>query len=213
MPVFFHWSNQTEAHLHLDEHLLSLCEKTEIPFLRFWESQTPFVVLGKSNKAESEVHVALCKRDGIEILTRCSGGGTVMQGQGCLNYALVLPISFSSHLETITQTTNWIMSVHRKAIAGALTDVEVKGISDLTWKGKKFSGNAQRRLRNAILFHGTFLYNFDCKNLETYLKFPTRFPDYRNQKSHLDFVDNIPLSKETIYSLIQEEWKLNGLAS
>lgn len=213
MPFFYHWVNTTQAHLDCDEKLLDLCEKTETPFLRFWESERPFVVLGKSNSAETETNEATCDVNQIPILRRCSGGGTVLQGKGCLNYAVILPISFSPHLATISDTTKWIMSVHQNAFSKDLDNIEVKGISDLTWEGKKFSGNAQRRLRKAILFHGTFLYNFDIQTISDTLKFPTRFPEYRGQTPHQDFVTNIPLKRDRIITLIQASWKHAGLAS
>src|SRR5436190_1549788 len=60
--------------------------------LRFWEPAEPFVVVGYSNQVAQEVDVAACDAAGIPVLRRCSGGGTVVQGPGCLNYALVLNI-------------------------------------------------------------------------------------------------------------------------
>src|ERR1039458_3609667 len=80
--------------LACDEALLDWCESgTGAECLRFWESPEPFVVVGYANKVETEVNVAACEARKIPILRRCSGGGTVAQGPGCLNYALILPIT------------------------------------------------------------------------------------------------------------------------
>src|ERR1041384_3554800 len=80
--------------LACDEALLDACEGGAADeVLRFWESSTPFVVVGYGNKVAREVNVAACEARGIPILRRCSGGGTVVQGPGCLSYALVLRIT------------------------------------------------------------------------------------------------------------------------
>src|SRR5689334_9674348 len=80
--------------LACDEALLGLAESgAGEEVLRFWESTEYFVVVGYANKVAVEVNVAACEVGGIPILRRCSGGGTVVQGPGCLNYALVLRIS------------------------------------------------------------------------------------------------------------------------
>ena len=72
--------------LACDEALLEECESAEHPgFLRFWESPVHFVVLGYGKALEKEVFREECARLEIPILRRCSGGGTVLQGPGCLN--------------------------------------------------------------------------------------------------------------------------------
>ena len=82
-----------EENLACDEALLDGCDDGDGPeVLRFWEPQKHFVVVGYSNRVESEVNVAACSELGIPILRRCSGGGTVLQGPGCLDYSLILRI-------------------------------------------------------------------------------------------------------------------------
>src|ERR1019366_4870445 len=79
--------------LACDEALLDACEAgRHPPVLRFWESPEHFVVVGYSNPVATEVNVEACQAAGVPILRRCTGGGTVVQGPGCLNYALILPI-------------------------------------------------------------------------------------------------------------------------
>ena len=55
----------------------------------------------------------------------------------------------------------------------------------------KFSGNAQRRRRHALVFHGTILYGFDLSLIDALLKFPSAQPEYRASRSHSEFVRNI----------------------
>src|SRR5215469_12845163 len=84
--------------------------------LRFWESSETFAVVGYANKIETEVDVPACEAKKIPIFRRCSGGGTVLQGRGCLNYALVLRIGSNPHLASISGANKFIMERNREAI-------------------------------------------------------------------------------------------------
>ncbi|MEI9961799.1 MAG: hypothetical protein WDM76_11890 [Limisphaerales bacterium] len=80
--------------LACDEALLDWCEENpNEEILRFWESPENFIVVGYANKIATEVNIPACKSKKIPIFRRCSGGGTVVQGPGCLNYALILRIA------------------------------------------------------------------------------------------------------------------------
>ena len=96
--------------LACDEALLDWCEENRgEEILRFWESPELFAVVGYANKVAAEVNVAACKTKGIPIFRRCSGGGTVLQGQGCLNYALILRIAEDSPTASISSANKFIM--------------------------------------------------------------------------------------------------------
>ena len=82
-----------QENLAADEALLDWCEEESADeILRFWEPRQHFVVLGYSNRTRTEVNLDSCKKLDVPVLRRCSGGGTVLQGPGCLNYALLLRI-------------------------------------------------------------------------------------------------------------------------
>lgn len=199
--------NRPEENLALDEALLDACEESGEETLRFWESETHFVVLGYSNKIDEEAHRDACRSAGIPVLRRASGGGTVLQGPGCLNYSLVVRTHHAG-LDTVTGTNHHIMTRLRLAFAHRLRrPVTIEGHTDLAIGGLKFSGNAQRRKRNAILFHGTFLYGFDFEKIEAFLKPPPRAPEYRAGRSHRDFVMNLEEDEGTIKSIVAETWK------
>src|SRR5687768_735134 len=89
--------------LALDEALLDFCEQGQgaDEILRFWEPREYFVVVGYANKVDLEVDRAACEKLNVPILRRCTGGGTVVQGPGCLNYTLILRIDHRSQLATV----------------------------------------------------------------------------------------------------------------
>src|SRR6266404_876476 len=75
--------------LACDEALLNMCEEgLEGEILRFWEPKETFVVVGYANQAAREANLEACRAGNVPVLRRCSGGGTVLQGLGCLNYSL-----------------------------------------------------------------------------------------------------------------------------
>ncbi len=197
--------------LALDEALLDWCESTELPgALRFWESPKLFVVLGYANRRSCEVNLVACDKRGLPILRRCSGGGTVVQGQGCLNYTLVLPEKLHADLSTIAGTNHFIMDRQRQAVERSLgSSVEVQGHTDLVWRGRKFSGNAQRRRRSYLMFHGCFLLNFDLALIQDVLNTPSSMPHYREARTHSDFIVNIPVNQDRLKEAIRTVWSAN----
>src|SRR5438132_4840945 len=128
--------------LACDETLLDWCDEGAGPeLLRFWEPQQHFVVIGYSNHAEREVSVAACRERGIPILRRCTGGGTVLQGPGCLNYSLILRTDRMSALQGISETNCFIMKRHAEIMASLLgCPIAVQGCTDLVMNNLKFSG-------------------------------------------------------------------------
>ena len=200
-----------EENLACDEALLEIAELGEgHEVLRFWEAAQHFVVLGYSNKVAQEVDVEACRKNLIPILRRASGGGTVLQGPGCLNYTLILKIPPTGPLAHLIGTNQMILGKHREALIPFLGEsVRVQGTSDLTLGDLKFSGNAQRRKQNFFLFHGTFLYNFKLDLIEQFLRHPARKPDYRQNRPHKEFVTNISLPSASIKQALKNAWESN----
>lgn len=60
------------------------------PILRPWVNP-PAVVVGRHQDVGREVALRACTEDGVPVLRRASGGGTVYHDSGTLNVALVLP--------------------------------------------------------------------------------------------------------------------------
>ncbi len=207
--------------LACEETLLDWCEENggeEI--LRFWQARETFVVVGYANKIATEVNVENCRAKKIPIFRRCSGGGTVLQGAGCLNYALLLRISDDGPCRTITSANKFIMEKNRTAIESEVrsqkseADISVCGHTDLSLvtrhpslvTPKKFSGNSQRRKKNFLLFHGTFLLDFNLALVGEFLKMPSQQPDYRASRSHREFLTNLNLPADKVKAALKKSW-------
>lgn len=197
-----------QQNLALDEALLEACEAGEIEseVLRFWTSPEHFIVLGYTGKVEREVHRGQCEEDGVPILRRCTGGGTVLQGPGCMNYALVMCIQGGS-MAGISQTNTFVTEKNAQALGQLLgQNVQRRGDTDLAENERKFSGNAQKRKQKFLLFHGTFLLDFDLPLIAKYQQQPQSQPEYRAQRDHLDFVRNINLPEADVQTALCEAW-------
>lgn len=214
-----------EENLACDEALLEEREENGGPgVLRFWESRVYFVVLGYTGKLAEEVSQEACSRLDVPVLRRCSGGGTVLQGPGCLNYSLIAPIPEGQSITGIMQTNDEVMSAQARALSSVLsarygrqTSAVVRGHTDLavvepSGVELKFSGNAQRRKRSFFLFHGTFLIDFDLEMISKVLLEPRLQPEYRALRTHAEFVRNLGVSRCSVKSALALEWKASNPA-
>lgn len=197
--------------LAYDEALLDEAESGHSgEVLRFWEPLEPFVVVGYSNQVAAEVNVVACQTGGVPILRRCSGGGTVLQGPGCLNFAVILQITNAGATRNISTANQFIMERNRAAVQAAVGPsagtIRIQGHTDLTSNGKKFSGNSQRRQRRYLLFHGTFLLAMQLGQIGQLLRMPTLQPEYRNYRTHQDFLTNLGVCAASLKRELQFIW-------
>lgn len=209
-----------EDNILFDEVLLESAERGySQETLRFWESQVTFIVLGRISNLETDVKTEAAQEDRVPILRRCSGGGTVVQGTGCLNYALILSKQRSLELTDVRRSYRFILSYVIEVLKRLQIEASFYPSSDLalTSNQKKISGNAQKRSKKYILHHGTLLYDFDLTKIERYLTFPKDRPAYRQARAHLDFVDNLRVSpkaiKQAFYDVFQPVRKESGLTA
>ena len=196
-----------EENLACDETLLESAERGPgFELLRVWEPMTYFVVVGYSNRAATEANLPFCKANDIPVLRRCTGGGTVLQGPGCINYSLIVRIS-DGPFQSIPGTNAFILKCHEAAFTALLQKpVELAGETDLAIGGLKISGNAQRRKKQFLLFHGTLLLQLDLSLVEKALLFPSKQPGYRRSRSHTDFLSNLKIPSSSVKSALAQCW-------
>jgi lipoate-protein ligase A len=195
--------------LALDELLVVNAETGESgEVLRIWEQRDFAVVLGAGCRIAEDVDIERCHADNIPILRRSSGGGTVLLGQGCLCYSLVLQLESEAALAGIRSSYAWILARIVAALSHLNPDVHQAGISDLAIGNRKFSGSAQQRKRSHLLHHGTLLYDFDLARVGHYLRLPERRPEYRKARTHDEFLINIPASSNRLVAMLLEAWQV-----
>lgn len=207
------------ANLALDEALLDEVERfgPSAETLRFWESPSPLVVLGRSSIPEREIHAERCRCDGVPVLRRASGGAAVLAGPGCLMYAVALDRRTRPELVSMGAAHRAVLGRIAAALNRRVPGVRCEGTSDLVLDqpggARKFSGNSIRARREALLYHGTILYDFPIVRIERYLTLPPRRPAYRADRPHTEFLANLPLARDAIVAAMAEAWDARSTAA
>jgi lipoate-protein ligase A len=185
VEILFQSAPTVAENLAIDYASARLAGETGLRRLRFWWGGPPTVVMGSSERPEQVVDAAACARLGVEVIKRSTGGGSVLQTAGVLNYSLITPapasldpkIGFRPGLDLICA----ILAAF--GVAG-----RTAGTSDVAVGDRKISGNAQARRWKAVLVHGTLLVDFDHDLADAVLKHPPREPAYRRGRTHRDFL-------------------------
>jgi len=144
----------------VDEALLKSVGTCRSPnTLRFLSIKPPSVNIGYFQKVREVINVEECKKLGISIARRPSGGGAIYQDyRGEITYAVVVKaqnelVKGLDIEETYKKLLQWLIRSLRKLGLNA----QYKPPNDITINGRKVSGNAQSRKYGAILQHGTIL--------------------------------------------------------
>ncbi|NBH08884.1 lipoate--protein ligase family protein [Amycolatopsis sp. SID8362] len=157
--------------LAFDEALLRVAP--ESPVLWLWRNPV-CVVVGRGQRIAREVRVPECERDGVPVLRRASGGGTVFHDPGNLNVTLVLPGPADRPLEALGQ----VMS----AAVDHLGLVPRIGDRGLFVGEAKLCGFAVFRTKTGLLAHSTLLVETSAALVGRYLT--SAPPDPRPLDSH-----------------------------
>jgi lipoate-protein ligase A len=134
--------NSPAENLALDEALLDWAEEStpkadrggpraERETLRLWEPAAPFVVLGRGSRIEEEVDLAACRRLGVPVLRRASGGAAVVVGPGCLMYAVILSYNVRPELRMLDVAHRFVLGRVAEAASECFDHVAPAGTSDL----------------------------------------------------------------------------------
>lgn len=126
------------------------------------------IVVGNFQNIHEEVDVAYATSHGIDIVRRLSGGGTVYQDGGSIQYAFIgegaREINFRRYLEPI-----------QRVLISLDIPAEIDGRNDICAGGRKVSGNAQYRVGDVTVHHGTLLFSADLDEMER----ACRPPEYK----------------------------------
>lgn len=114
------------------------------------------VVMGRNQVAHQEVDLDFCRRHGIDVVRRRSGGGAIFADEGNIMFSLITP---QGPVEPIFQA-------YAESVAAGLrqlgADAEVQGRNDIVLRGQgKVCGNAFYHLSDRNIVHGTMLYDTD----------------------------------------------------
>jgi lipoyl(octanoyl) transferase len=177
-------SNTGVYNMAVDERLLAQAQAGRtLPVLRVYGWNPPAVSLGRFQKMEAAVNTEHCKRLGIDIVRRITGGRAVLHCQE-LTYSIIVrsdnhffPADILGTYKAIATCLiaglkNIGISAEMVARGGAHAMLVKKNgkesacFSSPSWyeivvNRRKIIGSAQRRLSNAFLQHGSILMDHD----------------------------------------------------
>ena len=128
--------------------------------LYLWQNEKT-VVIGKNQNAWRECRVLQLMEDGGCLVRRLSGGGAVFHDLGNLNVSFCVPRKDEN---TERQTGVILNALHLLGVHAT-----ANGRNDLELDGRKFSGHAAYRQREAVCHHCTLMLHVDSDAMERYL--------------------------------------------
>jgi len=154
----------------LDEAIARSRASGEVPdTLHLYRRRPPAVTLGYSLDAQKEVDVEYCRRKGIDIVRRLSGGGAIYTDDSQLVWSFttrdLLPSSVPESMELVCTAI-------AKGLSGLGAPAVFSPANDVLVNGRKVSGSAQLRKWGVVLTHGTVIVDADESEMFRALRVP-----------------------------------------
>lgn len=154
-------SNQYDPFLNRAvEQYLTDNQKEGTVTMYLWKNQQT-VVIGYNQNPYSECNVKLLLDEGGHLMRRGTGGGAVYHDLGNINFSFIADKSLYDVRKQL--------SVIQDALLSYGLQTEISGRNDLTYEGRKFSGNAFAKGQKNNLHHGTILIKTDGSMMQRYL--------------------------------------------
>jgi lipoate-protein ligase A len=168
------------TNMAIDEAILTARIAGKVPnTLRFYRWKPSAVSIGRFQDLFNEVHVENCRKHGVDVVRRITGGGAIYHDyEGEITYSVVVDGKDLGYADMD------ILSAYKTICAGLIEAAKILGITaefnpldpkhcpNITIKGKKISGSAQSYKRGILLQHGTFLVDINHEKMFTFLKVP-----------------------------------------
>jgi lipoate-protein ligase A len=151
------------------------------------------VITGKHQVPHREAETRFVTEQGIPVIRRISGGGTVFHDPGNLNFSFILNSSEGKQIDFRKYTLPVI-----SFLAYLGTDARFEGKNDLKVGGLKISGNAEHVYRNRVLHHGTLLFSADLDFLRKCIRKDTSVYETRAVSSNPSPVTNLDVMLGTV---------------
>jgi lipoate-protein ligase A len=143
--------------------------------LRFYRWKPSAVSIGRFQKVSDEVHVENCRKHGVDIVRRITGGGAVYHDhEGEITYSVVV-----NERDLGSKDVIYAYNIICRGLIEAAKNLGVnadfnpgnpKHCPNITIDGRKFSGSAQSHKEGVLLQHGTFLVQVDLEKMFTFLR-------------------------------------------
>lgn len=184
-------STDPAFHFALEEYFCTQKELGDTIFL-LWQTK-PTVMLGNFQNSYKELNREAIERDGVQVVRRNTGGGTIYTDEGSFQYSFLMKhasqmIDFGCYMDPIIA-----------ALGELKVDACYNSRNDLAIAGKKISGNAQCTKGAYTIHHGSLLYQTDFAKMASYLCPPKYKIESKGIQSVRDRTTNI-------YDHLENNW-------
>jgi lipoate---protein ligase len=162
----------------IDESILQARMRNLVPnTIRLYRWNPSAVSIGRFQDIQKEVQLGNCRANGVDVVRRITGGGTVY-------HDAANEITYSVIARKCDLGTEDINEVYNRIYSGFVRAVQTLGVRadfnrgnekicpNLTIKGRKISGSAQAHKKGFVLQHGTLLLRVDLEKMFTLLRVP-----------------------------------------
>ncbi len=153
-------SNNPYYNIALEYYLYNECR--DIDTIYFFWVNSPSVFMGRYQYAQAECDLNYLKEQGIALLRRKSGGGTVFHDLGNLNYTCIKNAQSEGESFDLKAFPQPII----KAMAQQGVELTLSPRGDLRYQGLKVGGSAEAMRRGRMLYHLSLLFDTDLERLE-----------------------------------------------
>lgn len=181
-----HSFDDVYLNLAFEETLLDAVSSKKLPpLVRVWQNPIS-IVMGISRRVNDDLFLDEIREDRVPIARRVSGGGTVYHDPGTVSYSFFFPWELvgpdAAPYKIDSSTIDPFLNIIINALETIGFESHKSGVSDIFIDDRKVSGNAQRRIKGAILHHGTLLIDVDISRMSRYLKIPPERKDIPHEK-------------------------------
>jgi lipoyltransferase/lipoate-protein ligase len=164
--------NDAYLNMAIDEAICRLRSQGKSPnTIRFYRWKPSAVSIGYFQLLDQEVNLDECKRLGVDVIRRMTGGGAVYHAyDGEVTYSVIVNEDHPRIPKDIIKSYELICGGVVDGLRSLSIDAEFRPVNDIDVKGKKISGNAQTRRRGVVVQHGTVLVDTDIRTMFTVLK-------------------------------------------
>ncbi|UCE16605.1 MAG: lipoate--protein ligase family protein [Candidatus Bathyarchaeota archaeon] len=166
------------TNMAIDEAILRARIEEIVPnTIRFYKWKPSAVSIGRFQDIFKEVHVENCKKHGVDVVRRISGGGAVYHDcDGEVTYSVVVNEKDLGSKDVVTAyhliCNGLVEAAQTLGVRADFNLGDPKRCPNITISERKISGSSQSRKRGVLLQHGSFLLDIDLEKMFTFLRVP-----------------------------------------
>jgi lipoate-protein ligase A len=174
--------------------LLARSEKLVPDTLFLYQRDPPACSIGYFQAVENVVNVEECKKLGVDICRRITGGGAIYSDVENLTFNIVVSEDNKKIPKDILKSYEVLCRGVVECLKLLGLDAGFKPVNDVLVDGRKISGSSQTRRKNVVLHHGTLLVKTDIKTMSRVLKVSKEKMSDKTAKSVEERVINLEVA-------------------